>query len=198
MRQTDFTNDEAVGFLADRLKLGVEERAVQAGRRAGRRVVIGTRTTASSSTASPDRRRRRGSRPPRRGPRLDDSPRRTNVAAARGAGCQARVRGRAHARPVRADGARGRRRMTGRARGRPRESGSSSRSARRRSRRRGRHRRRTIDALVEPSPPPTAAATRSCWSPRARSRPGSRRWADAPPARPARPSRLPPASARAC
>ena len=38
VRQTDFTNDEAVGFLADRLaKLGVEDKLVAAGRRARRR-----------------------------------------------------------------------------------------------------------------------------------------------------------------
>lgn len=40
--QTDFTNDEAVGYLADRLaKLGVEEGLVKAGARAGDTVVIG-------------------------------------------------------------------------------------------------------------------------------------------------------------
>ena len=40
--QTDFTNDEAVGFLADRLaKLGVEDELVKAGARAGSTVVIG-------------------------------------------------------------------------------------------------------------------------------------------------------------
>ncbi len=36
VRQTDFSNDEAVGFLADRLnRLGVEARLVQLGRRRG-------------------------------------------------------------------------------------------------------------------------------------------------------------------
>ena len=40
--QTDFTNDEAVGFLADRLaKLGVEEKLFKAGAIAGSTVVIG-------------------------------------------------------------------------------------------------------------------------------------------------------------
>jgi GTP-binding protein len=40
--QTDFANDEAVGFLADRLaKLGVEEQLVRAGAIAGSTVVIG-------------------------------------------------------------------------------------------------------------------------------------------------------------
>jgi GTP-binding protein len=43
LRQTDFTNDEAVGFLADRLaRLGVEERLAQAGAEAGATVLIGT------------------------------------------------------------------------------------------------------------------------------------------------------------
>ena len=42
MRQTDFTNDEAVGFLADRLnRLGVEEQLAKAGARAGDAVTIG-------------------------------------------------------------------------------------------------------------------------------------------------------------
>ena len=40
--QTDFTNDEAVGFLADRLaRLGVEDQLVRAGAVAGSTVVIG-------------------------------------------------------------------------------------------------------------------------------------------------------------
>jgi GTP-binding protein len=40
--QTDFTNDEAVGYLADRLaKLGVEDSLFQAGAQAGSTVVIG-------------------------------------------------------------------------------------------------------------------------------------------------------------
>jgi len=42
VHQTDFTNDEAVGFLADRLaKLGVEDELVRAGAVAGSTVVIG-------------------------------------------------------------------------------------------------------------------------------------------------------------
>jgi GTPase len=42
VRQTDFTNDEAVGFLADRLnRLGVEEALAKAGARAGDAVTIG-------------------------------------------------------------------------------------------------------------------------------------------------------------
>ncbi|MDQ1608455.1 MAG: GTPase, partial [Microbacteriaceae bacterium] len=41
--QTDFNNDEAVGFLADRLaKLGVEDQLFKAGAVAGSTVVIGT------------------------------------------------------------------------------------------------------------------------------------------------------------
>ncbi len=42
VRQTDFSNDEAVGYLADRLaRLGVEEALVKAGAQAGDTVVIG-------------------------------------------------------------------------------------------------------------------------------------------------------------
>jgi GTP-binding protein len=42
VRQTDFSNDEAVGYLADRLaRLGVEEALVKAGAQAGDEVVIG-------------------------------------------------------------------------------------------------------------------------------------------------------------
>ncbi|MEU1388680.1 MULTISPECIES: GTPase ObgE [unclassified Nonomuraea] len=42
IRQTDFTNDEAVGYLADRLeRLGVETELVKAGAKAGAEVVIG-------------------------------------------------------------------------------------------------------------------------------------------------------------
>ena len=42
VQQTDFTNDEAVGFLADRLaKLGVEDELFKAGAVAGSTVVIG-------------------------------------------------------------------------------------------------------------------------------------------------------------
>jgi GTPase len=43
VRQTDFSNDEAVGYLADRLaRLGVEEALVAAGARPGDEVVIGS------------------------------------------------------------------------------------------------------------------------------------------------------------
>jgi GTP-binding protein len=42
VRQTDFSNDEAVGFLADRLnRLGVEDRLVQMGAVEGDAVLIG-------------------------------------------------------------------------------------------------------------------------------------------------------------
>lgn len=42
VRQTDFSNDEAVGYLADRLnRLGVEERLAKAGAKAGDPVAIG-------------------------------------------------------------------------------------------------------------------------------------------------------------
>jgi GTPase len=42
VRQTDFSNDEAVGFLADRLnRLGVEERLLELGAREGDAVLIG-------------------------------------------------------------------------------------------------------------------------------------------------------------
>jgi GTP-binding protein len=42
VRQTDFSNDEAVGYLADRLaRLGVEDALLAAGAQAGAEVVIG-------------------------------------------------------------------------------------------------------------------------------------------------------------
>ncbi|MFT4212763.1 MAG: GTPase ObgE [Microbacterium sp.] len=77
--QTDFQNDEAVGFLADRLnKLGVEDELVRAGATAGATVVIGegdgivfdwqpSLTSAAEVMVAP-----RGT-----DPRLDDSTRRT-------------------------------------------------------------------------------------------------------------------------
>ncbi|MEV0348939.1 GTPase ObgE [Nonomuraea sp. NPDC050680] len=43
IRQTDFSNDEAVGYLADRLeRLGIEDQLVKAGATAGAEVVIGS------------------------------------------------------------------------------------------------------------------------------------------------------------
>ena len=42
IRQTDFANDEAVGFLADRLaRLGVEDALIKAGAQAGCTVTVG-------------------------------------------------------------------------------------------------------------------------------------------------------------
>ena len=53
VHQTDFTNEEAVGYLADRLaRLGVEDELFKAGADAGRHGVIGEPTTPSSSTGS--------------------------------------------------------------------------------------------------------------------------------------------------
>ncbi|MCX5390687.1 GTPase ObgE [Streptomyces sp. NPDC006482] len=47
VRQTDFSNDEAVGYLADRLnRLGVEDRLMKAGARAGDGVAIGVEENA--------------------------------------------------------------------------------------------------------------------------------------------------------
>jgi GTP-binding protein len=47
VRQTDFTNDEAVGYLADRLaRLGVEDELFKAGAVAGAEVVIGDEANA--------------------------------------------------------------------------------------------------------------------------------------------------------
>ncbi|GAA1513443.1 GTPase ObgE [Streptomyces albidochromogenes] len=47
VRQTDFNNDEAVGYLADRLnRLGVEDRLMKAGARAGDAVAIGAEDNA--------------------------------------------------------------------------------------------------------------------------------------------------------
>ncbi|MFC9732758.1 GTPase ObgE [Streptomyces roseolus] len=47
VRQTDFNNDEAVGYLADRLnRLGVEEELMKAGARAGDGVAIGSEENA--------------------------------------------------------------------------------------------------------------------------------------------------------
>ena len=47
VRQTDFSNDEAVGYLADRLaRLGVEERLLKLGAKRGDDVIIGEETNA--------------------------------------------------------------------------------------------------------------------------------------------------------
>jgi GTPase len=55
LRQTDFGNDEAVGYLADRLaRLGVEERLTRAGATAGATVLIGTEDDAVVFDWEPD------------------------------------------------------------------------------------------------------------------------------------------------
>src|ERR671913_561502 len=54
VRQTDFTNDEAVGFLADRLnRLGVEEQLAKAGAREGDAVTIGGGSLHSGAAPPP-------------------------------------------------------------------------------------------------------------------------------------------------
>ena len=70
VRQTDFSNDEAVGFLADRLnRLGVEARLVALGAVEGDAVLIGHRRQRRGlRLPARDRRRRRDARPSRRGP----------------------------------------------------------------------------------------------------------------------------------
>ena len=72
VRQTDFSNDEAVGFLADRLnRLGVEARLARAGRPGGRRGPHRrTRQRRRLRLQARRRRRRRDAGPPRRGPAL--------------------------------------------------------------------------------------------------------------------------------
>jgi GTP-binding protein len=55
VRQTDFSNDEAVGYLADRLnRLGVEERLVELGAEVGDDVVIGDDDNAVVFEFDPD------------------------------------------------------------------------------------------------------------------------------------------------
>ena len=73
VRQTDFSNDEAVGFLADRLnRLGVEARLLQLGAEEGDTVLIGDPNNAVVFDFKPGhRRRRREPRPPRRGHAVD-------------------------------------------------------------------------------------------------------------------------------
>ena len=69
VRQTDFTNDEAVGFLADRLnRLGVEDKLLALGAEEGDTVLIGEAENAVVFDFRPmvDH-RRRAARPPRRG-----------------------------------------------------------------------------------------------------------------------------------
>jgi GTP-binding protein len=55
VKQTDFGNDEAVGYLADRLnRLGVEERLVSLGAQVGDDVVIGDDDNAVVFEFDPD------------------------------------------------------------------------------------------------------------------------------------------------
>jgi GTPase len=84
VRQTDFSNDEAVGYLADRLaRLGVEEALAEAGAEPGAEVLIGDPDDAvvfdwdpaapMSSGAGGHGRRRPGTGPRHFGPRGTDS-----------------------------------------------------------------------------------------------------------------------------
>ena len=71
VRQTDFSNDEAVGYLADRLaRLGVEDALLAAGAQAGDEVVIGDGESAVvfDWEPTPAGRRRAAARPARDGP----------------------------------------------------------------------------------------------------------------------------------
>ena len=82
--QTDFSNDEAVGYLADRLaRLGVEEALAEAGAEPGAEVLIGDPDDAvvfdwdpaapmSSGSRGPSRPRRGGGASHPRGPRGTD------------------------------------------------------------------------------------------------------------------------------
>lgn len=81
VRQTDFSNDEAVGFLADRLnRIGVEDRLLKLGAEAGDAVIIGSDDDSvvfdfdPTVTAGAEVLGRRGE-----DLRLDENTRRTNV-----------------------------------------------------------------------------------------------------------------------
>ena len=156
VRQTDFTNDEAVGYLADRLaRLGVEDALVELGRRGRRR--------------GRHRRRRQ-----RRGLRLGAHGRGRRRAPARAAAartCASRAAERAWpvTAVVRGPSGRGQGRLV--VADRPPAGGIDAGA---------------VDALVDVARRQRARrAARSCWSPPARSPPGSRRSASA--RRPARP-----------
>ncbi|WP_432562689.1 GTPase ObgE [Kineococcus sp. SYSU DK003] len=99
VRQTDFTNDEAVGYLADRLaRLGVEDELFKAGATPGAEVVIGDDANAVVFDWEPtmvsgaevlgqrgtDLRLEDHSRPTRDAKRLQERERRAAKAAARG------------------------------------------------------------------------------------------------------------------
>ncbi len=86
VRQTDFSNDEAVGYLADRLaRLGVEEALAEAGAEPGAEVLIGELDDAvvfdwdpavpmaSGARSGPGRRRGHGAKGQHLGPRGTDS-----------------------------------------------------------------------------------------------------------------------------
>ena len=82
VRQTDFSNDEAVGYLADRLaRLGVEDALAAAGAVPGDDVLIGTDTNAVVFEFDPSVRAGAEQLMTRRGEdtRLDRSPRRTTA-----------------------------------------------------------------------------------------------------------------------
>jgi GTPase len=82
IRQTDFSNDEAVGYLADRLaRLGVEDALAAAGAVPGDEVLIGTDDNAVVFEFDPSVRAGAENLMTRRGedPRLERSPRRTTA-----------------------------------------------------------------------------------------------------------------------
>ena len=160
VRQTDFSNDEAVGFLADRLnRLGVEDRLLELGAEEGDAVLIGEADNAvvfdfrpmvapapsCSAGAARTTASRRAARPPtapadRRGDGHQGE--RTRPAPTWPGGsasttptrppCSAPTRTGAGRRTTRARRAAGGRRVTERRAGRARPRGSWSRSARRR------------------------------------------------------------------
>ena len=91
VKQTNFDNDEAVGYLADRLaRLGVEEKLAKAGAQAGDLVRIGERRVRLAADAL-RRRRLRPGQPGHRHPaggQVDPRPRPpTGWPPARRAGC---------------------------------------------------------------------------------------------------------------
>ena len=114
VRQTDFGNPEAVGYLADRLnRIGIEDRLLELGARAGDGVAIGGDGRGRVRLRAADRRRRRDPRPSRRGPAAGGAQR---PAAQRRRGRTTGAYHAASARPLTAttpcvaDGHRGRRR----------------------------------------------------------------------------------------
>ena len=118
VRQTDFTNDEAVGYLADRLgRLGVEEALVKAGAVAGTWCSSARPTTPSCSTGSRPGQRGRAAGAARERPAARRVPARHSRREAGGrprpvrrtAGHPVGPRGRASGRPL-GDGPRRRRR----------------------------------------------------------------------------------------